>query len=170
MIEDRWTADESFIFEDSGIITNIDYRNYYKINKGKAIIVIASAYKADGTPVTTPCIVSTNPDYVKSYCSYNTNYIASFSDSLNYQGLTWYFCEIPYGFLSHYTYVLISGFAKVISINALWEAKYRQDILLEILKAANVRLLYSQSIKNSIKDKILNNKLFQEHCLPYKEE
>ena len=38
-----------------------------------------------------------------------------------------------------------------------------QEIALMILKASNVRLSYSESVKNSIKNTILNNKLFQEH-------
>ena len=59
MIEDRWTADESFIFENSGVFSITGGRHYYKKNKGKAIVVVVR-----GSNYTYPCLLSTNPEYV----------------------------------------------------------------------------------------------------------
>ena len=48
--------------------------------------------------------------------------------------------------------------------SGLYKYVYVYDEILEVPKRKNEKMI--QSIKNVI----LNNKLFQEHCLPYKEE
>ena len=180
MIEDRWTANESFIFEDSGVFSILTQYNriYTKINKGKTITAVI--HTSDNW--TLPCLMSTNSEYVKSSCKcyYDNNTIISDSNNINfgtsikYLGLTWYFAVAPWG-VEYITNP--DGFASTISVDASYSPGFTtpQDsemkkLALGLLKASNVRLLYSKSFKNSIKDKILNNKLFQEHCVPYMED
>ena len=168
MIEDRWTADESFIFEDSGIIINMYERSYYKNNKGKAIVAVIRRYLPDKRLYVSPFLISTNQNYVDGYCDYNT-YLHSSVYSLKYKGLIWYIAQIPYGFFDGNN---ATGFAKTIVINNIPSNNDEdlENVFLAIVKAANVRLTYSQNIHNGVKDKILNNSLFQKYCIPYENE
>lgn len=180
-IEDKWTADESFIFKDSGMFAYLsDYdRTYNKINKGKAIAIIV--HTSDGW--TCPCLVSTNPEYVKSncYCRFDTSgtNISNYEDinygiSIKYLGLTWYFTVAPWSV--EIITNTVNGFAKIISIDASYSPGFAtpiksemEKIALGILKSANIKISYSQSIHDKVKDTILNNKLFQEHTIIYQE-
>ena len=168
MIEDRWTADESFIFEDSGIIINMYGRNYYKNNKGKAIVAVIRRYLPDTRFYVSPFLISTNQKYVDSCCDYNVHLHSSIY-SLKYKGLMWYIAQIPYGFFDGND---ATGFAKTIAINNIPsnDDEDLENVFLAIVKTANVRLTYSQNIHNGVKDKILNNSLFQKYCIPYKNE
>ena len=98
---------------------------------------------------------------------FDTSYIGYFNATIEYLGLTWYFAIGAYGWLRQES---SSGYAPIVNTGNIDPYSQAQEIVLMILKTANIKLLYSESVKKSIKDTILNNKLFQEYYIPYEEE
>lgn len=154
-MEKKWTADEKFIFEGTGVYSITGGRNYYKKNKGKAIVAVLH-----GKNFTYPCLISTNPDYVINTCSYNTGNIGKYKHTIEYMGMTWYFAVGMYGWTERQS---SSGYAPRIDCPTLVYTQYQKMMEL-MLKTANVRPAYSQRISEDVKNTILNNQLIRTYC------
>ena len=157
-LENKWTADEQYIYEEAGCIAkdNSEGRTYNKTNPGKAIAIIVR-----DTNGTWPILISTNYDAVQSWCSYKPSY-KNETIEFEYMGLIWYAQRIPYGFYGAHSY---SGFAKTLSIS-MDIVKNTKEVSIQILDKINVQVrLYSEKIKNSVKDTILSHKLIKEHVV-----
>lgn len=154
-MENRWTADEKYIFEKTGTYSVTGGRTYYKKNPGKAIVAVVV-----GSNYTWPCLISTNPDYIKNYCSYNPSAIGGHNTTVQYLGMTWYFAVGQYGWTQNTS---SSGFAPRMSTSE-FTTKQTDKIALKVLQKADVKIAYSQRVLDNVKNTIINNELIQKYC------
>ena len=154
-MENRWTADEKYVFEKSGAYSVTGGRTYYKKNPGKTIVAVAC-----GSSYTYPCLISTNPDYVVNYCSYSPSKIGNYGTTVQYLGMTWYFAVGHYGWTQSTS---SSGFAPRVSTAGI-AYNDRTKMALKILQQADVKMALSLRILDNVKNTIVNNELIQKYC------
>ena len=94
----------------SKVLCTLSGRTYSKVNAGKAVFTITKLEGSNWAPF----LVSTDPNAVATTTSYKPDEIRTYQGSVQYKGVTYYYCFANYSYAG--TYSVTPMYAKSISV------------------------------------------------------